>query len=323
MGFLSRLFGQPPQKNKQGIPLNGLGTFSVKVVGESYYQKNLSQICGGFTENGIEHISSAKLVHADDNPYDSKAIRVEISGMPVGHLSKSEARYYRDRMCANGHAGLIATCKAKISGGWDRGNGNIGYFGVTLDLPIEFVEPASSNIPITNDLEHTVEADTLLFYVEKIQPEELAQCRVGDYVNLWVRKDDLHKVYIFRSGSVGGTGRIGYVPSKQSYIISTHLNKGLEYETEILEVDVNKLHCKIKCRLISPKETAVKQEAEAEVAASRLKAELQKRYTPKNSLSIRVQLPKNHKLKEGQELYLEKQPLEYYVQNAEVLSIGV
>ena len=147
--------------------------------------------------------------------------------------------------------------------------------------------------------------ESFVFDVEKVQPEELAQCRVGDYVNLWIPKDVLKRVYIYRRGSVGGTGKIGYVQDKFSNIIATHLNKGLKYETEIVEINVAKLLCKIKCKLIGPEETAAKQAAEAEEAASRLRIELQKRYTLKNPLSIRVQLPKNHKLKEGQELYLE------------------
>ena len=164
--------------------------------------------------------------------------------------------------------------------------------------------------------------ESFVFDVEKVQPEELAQCRVGDYVNLWIPKDVLKRVYIYRRGSVGGTGKIGYVQDKFSNIIATHLNKGLKYETEIVEINVAKLLCKIKCKLIGPEETAAKQAAEAEEAASRLRIELQKRYTLKNPLSIRVQLPKNHKLKEGQELYLEKRPLEYYVQNALRLHIN-
>jgi hypothetical protein len=322
VGFLSRLFDNPPQKGEQGVPLDGLGKFSVQVVGESYYQKNLSKICGGFTKDGVEHITTAKLVHDDDNQYDNKAVRVEVSGMPVGHLNKSEARYFRNQMLANGHAGMPATCKAKITGGWDRGRGDIGYFGVALDLPTEFVEPPSNSTSITNDSEQTVETDIISFYVEKTSAEELAQCQIGDYVNLWVPKDASHKVYVFRRGSIGGTGRIGYVESKHSRIIATHLSKGLKYETEIVEINAAKLLCKIKCRLISQEETKAKQAAEAEVAASRLRTELQKRYTPKSPLLISVELPKNHKLKEGQELYLEKQPLEYYIQNALKLHIN-
>jgi hypothetical protein len=255
LGFLSWLSGQPPQKGEQNVPLDGPGTFPVRIVGESYYQKNLSKICGGFTKEGTEYVTTAKLAYHDDNPHDNKAIRVEISGMTVGHLDKSKARHYRDRMLASGHAGETATCKAKIIGGWDRGRGDIGYFGVTLDLPIEFVEPLIKSGQITSDSEQTVAPDTIVFDVEKCQPDELAQCHVGDHVNLWVSKGDVRKVYIYRRGTIGGTGKIGYVPSKYYDIVSAHLTKGLKCETEILEADVKNLRCKIRCRLTSPKGT--------------------------------------------------------------------
>ncbi len=163
---------------------------------------------------------------------------------------------------------------------------------------------------------------SLVFDIEKIQLDELAQCRVGDYVNLWVPKGDLRKVYVFRRGSVGGTGRIGYVPSKHSRIIATHLSSGLNYETEILEINVKKSLCKIKCRLISKEETLVEEAEKIKSASDNLKTELQKKYIPKDSLTIRVQLPKNHKLIEGQELYLEKQTQEYYLQNVSNLKIN-
>ena len=323
MGFLSRLFGPPPKRSEQSISLNGLDTFSVKVVGESHYQDNLSKICGGFTKEGIENIATAKLVHADDNPYDNKAIRIEISGMTVGYLSRSEARYFRDQMRANGYVGLTANCKAKITGGWDRGINDVGNFGVSLDLPIEYIESISNNVRITDNLVLIAETDTFLFSLEKCQPEELAQCHIGDYVNFWVPKDSLDKVYVFRCGSVGGTGRIGCVPSKDSRNVATHLNSGLKCETEIIEINANKSLCKIKCRLIRKEETVAKQKADFEVISTKLRTELQSKYTPRVlSLVTKIQLPKNHHLVEGQELFLENKPIDYYVQNAMRLSVN-
>jgi hypothetical protein len=158
--------------------------------------------------------------------------------------------------------------------------------------------------------------DTIIFDADVSQLEELKKCQVGDYVKLWVPKDNTLVVSIFRRGSIGGDGRIGYIPSKYSRAVYDHLKNGLEYETEIVEVNVQKSHCKIKCRLISKEETVTNQAKEAEIAAARLKSELQKSYYPKKNLSVRVQLPKDHNLKEGQELYLQKQPLEHYMQNA-------
>jgi hypothetical protein len=75
------------------------------------------------------------LVLDDDNPYDSLAVRVEIRGCIVGHLSRENAREYRRQLKKAGHPALTASCKALIVGGWDRGGGDRGHFGVRLDLP--------------------------------------------------------------------------------------------------------------------------------------------------------------------------------------------
>lgn len=126
----------------------------------------------------------------------------------------------------------------------------------------------------------SIEADSFVFDVEKIQHDELAQCRVGDYVNVWVPKDDLRKVYVFRRGSVGGIGRIGYVPSKHSRLIATHLSNRLKYETEIIEINLKKSLCKIKCRLVSKGETLAREAERAKSASDNLKTELQKKVYP-------------------------------------------
>lgn len=115
--------------------LAGPKTFSIDVVGESHYQAALESICGGRTDQGYEKIVEAVLVHEDDNPYDNKAIRVDIQGKTVGHLSRENARQFRNRLEKAGYKGITATCSAIVVGGWDRGNGDTGHFGVRLDLP--------------------------------------------------------------------------------------------------------------------------------------------------------------------------------------------
>ncbi|MBN1177021.1 MAG: hypothetical protein JXA51_05010 [Dehalococcoidales bacterium] len=165
--------------------------------------------------------------------------------------------------------------------------------------------------------------DSFIFKVEKIQTEELAQCHFGDYVNLWIPKDVLEKVYIYRPGSVGGTGKIGYVEKKYSNIVAKHLNKELKCEAEIMEINVKKSLCKIKCRLICQEEMLRKQTADIEAASTGLQAELQAEYTPRNPVFLtKIQLPKNHSLVEGQELLLENKSIDYYVQNATNLSVN-
>jgi hypothetical protein len=165
--------------------------------------------------------------------------------------------------------------------------------------------------------------NSFIFDVEKCQSEELSHCRMGDYVNLWVPRDSSQNVHVFRRDSVGGTGWLGYVPNKYSHFIAKHLNDGLKCETEIIEINVTKSRCKIKCRQISKEETIAKQAADFEASSTKLKTELHAKYTPKNSsLIIKIQLPKNYNLIEGQELFLENKPIDYYVQNAMKLSVN-
>jgi hypothetical protein len=81
---------------------------------------------------------SARLVPEADNPYDDHAVRVEIVGRKVGHLSRADARRYRTV-----HADQPLSVRALIVGGWDqryRGEpwkGETGKFGVRIAFNIE------------------------------------------------------------------------------------------------------------------------------------------------------------------------------------------
>lgn len=123
--------------DQQLVKLTGTGTFSLEVVGESNYQDSIEGICGGRSLKGVKLIVDAILFHHDNNEYDPMAIAVTIKGELVGYLSKEIARQYRRSMEEAGFAGLPAVCRAKIVGGWDKGDGDVGHFGVRLDLPIE------------------------------------------------------------------------------------------------------------------------------------------------------------------------------------------
>lgn len=132
MGFLSRLFGQ---KKKVIASLPGPGEFAIDVVGESKYQDALEAICGGRKSESQSKDAVATLVHEDTNPYDNKAVRVDIDGKTVGYLGRESARQYRAKLQKAGYPGITATCAALIVGGWDNGKGSRGHFGVKLDLP--------------------------------------------------------------------------------------------------------------------------------------------------------------------------------------------
>jgi hypothetical protein len=117
--------------------IQGPGTFECEVVGESKYQQELERIAGGRTEDSAELRKRAVLALEDDNPHDAKAVCVRIDGQRVGYLSRKMARAYRQQLAKQqlpiGHY----YCDALIVGGWNRGRGDRGHFGVRLDLPIE------------------------------------------------------------------------------------------------------------------------------------------------------------------------------------------
>jgi hypothetical protein len=115
------------------------GQYAVAIVGESHYQDALESICGR-TEASADLHYVAQVILEDDNPYDDKAVRVEIQNKKVGYLSRQDARAYR-RWLAKEHPGVdIICCEANVRGGWDRGRGDRGHFGVWLDLPPALVQ---------------------------------------------------------------------------------------------------------------------------------------------------------------------------------------
>jgi len=156
MGFFNRLFGfgqSPPGSPPQGLrtQLRGPGAFALPFVGESHYQEAIEAICGPRSEEGEDRHVEARLVLENDNPYDSMAVRVEIQGRTVGHLSREHARQYRKQLETAAYGSTDAYCEARIRGGWDRGDGRQGYYGVYLDLRMDGLEsarPSSTRAPL-------------------------------------------------------------------------------------------------------------------------------------------------------------------------------
>jgi hypothetical protein len=106
---------------------SSIDDFQVEIVGESRYQHNLLTICGGRTEEGANKVVPARCVP------DSGAgsVRVEIQGKIVGTLDDEESESYLTTFGSRS-----AKCQALIRGGWDRGDGDVGNFGVRLNLDL-------------------------------------------------------------------------------------------------------------------------------------------------------------------------------------------
>lgn len=109
--------------------------YRVGIVGESHYQDALEAACGGRTVNGAAiPLVTALLVREPTNPYDRNAVRVDVGGQTVGYLDRQSAPLFHGVLDALHRTGRTATCRACVTGGWDRGILDRGHFGLELDL---------------------------------------------------------------------------------------------------------------------------------------------------------------------------------------------
>lgn len=116
------------------VRIEGPGEFRAEVVGESHYQHQLAQLCGGHRSEGYEKHVEAFLLLEDGNEYDSNAVAVAIDDEIVGHLPRKLAQQYRQLLRDGGFGDAPAIVQAVIKGGFIRSDGELGHFGVKLDL---------------------------------------------------------------------------------------------------------------------------------------------------------------------------------------------
>lgn len=118
----------------QGKPrwLTCNGIFATHVMGEQYHRENLEQLCGPSTgEDDLRIV--AQLIPEKDNPFDANAVRVDIEGLTVGHLSREDALVFRKRLRRVIEAGRPIMCEARVRRN-DRGNRS--YYEVYLEADL-------------------------------------------------------------------------------------------------------------------------------------------------------------------------------------------
>ncbi|XHS78567.1 HIRAN domain-containing protein [Burkholderiaceae bacterium UC74_6] len=131
--LLLRTFMRGFRSGIRGDGEEGPSNYSLEVVGEASYQKNIVAIAGPRGEQSAQIFVDAAVVREDANPHDSLAVRVDIGGSVVGYLSRASARRWRKTV---DHQRV--SCPAVIRGGWDRGNDDRGNYGVWLQPPSEY-----------------------------------------------------------------------------------------------------------------------------------------------------------------------------------------
>jgi hypothetical protein len=114
------------------LPAISIGA-SVNAVGESFYQEALEVVACGRTALGARRrLLTATLVREPTNPHDENAVRVDVDGMAVAHLSRDDAPRFHRIIQRLANDGRPATCRAVLTGGWDGGYGDRGHLGIQI-----------------------------------------------------------------------------------------------------------------------------------------------------------------------------------------------
>jgi hypothetical protein len=144
IGRLLALLGEPrppaPRARRRGrvgqrAPVTIAGFEEVEVVGESGHQEELLALSGGVRPyGGVDLEAVAELVPGSDDD-EGAVVEVRIEGAVVGRLRREDAERLHVVVEESTDVHGTATCRARIRGGWDRGRGDVGRFGVVLLLP--------------------------------------------------------------------------------------------------------------------------------------------------------------------------------------------
>jgi len=106
------------------------GQNEVAVRGESLHQDELLTIAGGRRPyGGVELDAVAELIAGSDR------VVVVIDDTEVGDLGREDAHRLAPAILEALRDHGVATCRAVVRGGWDRGGEDIGMFGVVLLVP--------------------------------------------------------------------------------------------------------------------------------------------------------------------------------------------
>ena len=101
-------------------------SYAYNIVGEQSYQNNLKKIAGPKEEESKFFECYAKVSSEPLNQYDKNAVKVEINGLLVGYLSRSEAAKLAGKV-------VNKTVPAVIDGGW-KDEESTGSYGVKLAI---------------------------------------------------------------------------------------------------------------------------------------------------------------------------------------------
>jgi len=307
-----------------GLSPTSTGKFHVPVVGVTFHQEALQIICGNKREEGVPIYKQAIMIPENDNPEDANAVRIDIGGETVGHLSRRNATVWRGKMISENRSGEFM-CLSQII--WDRGYIAEGSYGVLLDidlsLPDSIIEPGGAGkLSVPSE-----QPDHIEFLVNQLNRFELFHCKIGDPVGLW-DVPGTRDIFIYRHGTGFGEGKIGICPEEVFEII--HKAPGCDARID----SIYEGGCKIDCRIISKAEMSermrrVKAEKKAKRAAQevklseKLRVDFDKKYSPKTTIKATFHLIYHNKLAVGDRIYLDIKSKKYYLRYPRQLRVDL
>lgn len=109
------------------------GAYACDVAGESHYQEALRLAVQTLERHGNTPLL-ALLTPESNNAHDSNAVSVRIAGQLVGHLPREVAPEYRKLLAREGIPLQPVYAYAKVTGGFDLGDGTRAHLGLRLDI---------------------------------------------------------------------------------------------------------------------------------------------------------------------------------------------
>ncbi|HNB51327.1 MAG TPA: hypothetical protein PK530_05270 [Anaerolineales bacterium] len=113
---------------------SGAAVYPVEVQDEARYRENLAYLLE--RSEGAPQDLTARLILEEDKEIDTSAVRVEIEGQTVGHLSEAEAKLYRAKLVSLCLSEVIGTCAAHIRLEPREKEGTTTKYAVRLDIDL-------------------------------------------------------------------------------------------------------------------------------------------------------------------------------------------
>lgn len=132
MGVFQKIFHSFALGKPEEVTVPTRREFPIDVVGESFYGKSFAKICmGKIPEDGVNIVELCRVIPEDDNEHDENAVRVELRGLKVGHLSRDSAKRYRKKYGTH-----VAECYASLTGGFVLEDGGRANYSVSLEFEL-------------------------------------------------------------------------------------------------------------------------------------------------------------------------------------------